>query len=331
MAYNPTKSSDPFFDEHFAFAGNQDIAPKLITPAAGDAGPTQSGVSLPFGSLDPYSLDGKDDLPDGHLSQGAGGGLSSNVEEGGGPGETQIGFELELYGHSFMSDEGFVDIMSLTDMRSTEMVTITLDGQTIPMEYKSHQSFGFEGRIYDQDLRAVTVEMHTETFTEFQAETFDADGNPLITSYSTGKVLELFGEAMDFGIEEFELTFEMSIELEMNDFGFYTMTFSVMFEGEITYLNGGTSLFEFLQEEEFMFSSLDNVEMPELSDQLLMELSRFFNGMGEAWDAIDLLNDHLEAVLLKLKEDGHYDGWDFVDQGLDNPFDGQLPELDWTL
>ncbi|WP_319544775.1 hypothetical protein [Ruegeria conchae] len=43
------------------------------------------------------------------------------------------------------------------------------------------------------------------------------------------------------------------------------------------------------------------------------------------------MNDQLEAVFVKMREDGHYDAWDQIGQGPDNPYNFDLPPPDLWL
>ncbi|MCV0428138.1 MAG: hypothetical protein K5905_22000, partial [Roseibium sp.] len=84
----------------------------------------------------------------------------------------------------------------------------------------------------------------------------------------------------------------------------------------------------FEDEMNFWFRDLDELGTVEFSQGLYDEIARFTNGMGEAWDAFGNFNDQLEAILLQLHEDGHYQAWDDAGQGLDNPFNFDLPNID---
>lgn len=285
-------------------------------------------VDLPFLNLDPYDMEGKGNLPEGHLVERPDGNLGSQVQSSSGAGEHQVEFALEMAEFRFQSDDGTLNITELTEERATEVKTMSFNGQEVPVEYQSGLAYGFEGSFIDTDLRKIDVNMHYEVAEGFQAEAFDAEGNPLLTSYGYEQVVAIEGQAFDYGIEEFAMELEFTIDLEMNDFGMYVMSVSVVFDGEITYLDGHTREYGFEYEMEVLFSSLDQVKFDQFPPGLFDEIARFASGMGDAWDALRSLNDHLEAVLLQLKEDGHYQAWDDVDQGLDNPFDFELPPVD---
>ncbi len=279
-------------------------------------------LPLPFTNLDPY--DSAPGAPQGELTPGPQGNISTQLDQQGGGADRELAFELMVENHSFRSDAGTVEILSLSDSRSTQVHTITLNGETVPVEYASHQGFAFEGVAYDQQQRALHVEMEFETGTSYQAETFDAQGNPLLTSYGYEQMLGLTGQGVDFGIEDFTMEFEFTVEIELNEHGFYTMIVSYGFDGEITTLDGQTRTYEHFSEDVFMFTDLDALELPELPQHLLDELARFAAGMGDAWDALSSLDDQLQTVFDQLKQDGHYDAWDHAGGGLDNPFDQLL-------
>jgi len=293
------------------------------------APPGESGAGgLPFLNLDPYVLDGKDGLPEGELAKGPQGGISSQVESANGVGEQQLGFGLEMMNHSFHSSDGTLDILSLTEERTTEIKTMTFNGQQVAVEYQSGLAHQFEGSFYDNQFRQLYIEMGAEVGATIQTEAFDANGNPILTSFGHAQMLEVAGEAFDYGIEEFFMTFELMIDVQMNDFGMYEMTMSVMFEGEIAYLGGAERTYLFEDEMIFLFSSLDQVDPDQIPLGFYDEIARFGAGMGDAWDALGSVSDHLEAVLLQLQEDGHYQAWEDAGQGLENPFNFNLPSID---
>lgn len=285
-------------------------------------------VDLPFLNLDPYDLQGKDSLPEGHLSKGPQGHLNAQVDMSSGLGGDQVAFAIEMESFTFRSDEGTADIVHFAEERATEVKTMTFNGKEVPVEYRTGIAYEFEGSFRDNDFREIVVMMQFEVAEGFQAEAFDAQGNPLLTSYGYEQVVAIEGQAFDYGIEEFAMELEFAIQLEMNDFGMYVMSVSVVFDGEITYLGGHAREYGFEYDMEVLFSSLDQVNFDQFPPELFQELAHFASGMGEAWDALGSLNDHLEAVLLQLKDDGAYQAWDDVDQGLDNPFDFGLPPVD---
>lgn len=298
-----------------------------ITPlAVSESGPPT--YDLPFLNLDPYSPDGKDDLPTGDLSQGPQGMIGSGVETSGGAGEQQVNFTLEMEDYTFRSDAGTLNIMALTEERSTEIKTMMFNGQEVAAEYQSGLAYGFEGSFYDNQFRELSVAVNAEVATTIQTEMYDENGNPVLTSFGHEQMLEVEGQAFDYGIEEFFMGFEFMIELERIGEGHYQMTVSVMFEGEIVDLNGNAREFLFEEESVFNFSSLDEVTFDQLPRGFYDEIARFANGMGEAWDAFGSVSDQIEAILLKLREDGHYQGWDDADRGLNDPFDFNLPNTD---
>ncbi|WP_434051392.1 MAG: hypothetical protein RDA78_19020 [Roseibium sp.] len=318
-AVDVTKSGPP--GDPVNEAGTQS-APSAIS----DNG--QSGQDLPFLNLDPYNLDGKDNLPTGDLTEGPQGMIGSGVEISGGAGEQQVNFALEMEGYTFRSDAGRLDIMALTEERTTEIKTMTFNGQEVAVEYQSGLAYGFEGSFYDNQFRELYVEMNAEVATSIQTEAFDADGNPILTSFGYEQMLEVTGQGFDYGIEEFSMAFEFMIDIQRNDFGFYEITISVTFEGEIVDMNGFAREFLFEDESMFLFSDLDQIDFDQLPPGFYEEIARFANGMGEAWDAFGSVNDQIEAVLLKLREEGHYQAWDDADQGLNDPFDFNLPNTD---
>jgi hypothetical protein len=284
---------------------------------------------LPFLNLDPYNLDGKDNLPTGDLAEGPQGGLSSQVDVQAGSGEQQVNFSLEMENYTYTTEYGQINILTLAEERTTEIKTINFNGQEVAVEYQAGIAHEFEGSFYDNAFRELYVEMAFETGMTIQAEAFDANGNPIMTAFGYEQALEIYGEAFDYGIEEFEMAFELGIELELNDFGMYEMTLSVMFEGEIVYMNGAERFYEFEDELFFMFSDQDQIDFNQIPDGLYNEIQKFAAGMGDAWGGMEILNAQLEAIFLQLQEDGHYQAWDDVDQGLDNPFDFNVPPSDW--
>lgn len=161
-----------------------------------------------------------------------------------------------------------------------------------------------------------------------EAMRFDTDGNPLFSGLEYEKVLEISGEAFDFGIEEFEMEMEIGYQLEWLDNGTFLLTLSVNFEGEISCLNGATSEYMFDDELEFIFTCLDQVNFDQIPQGFFDEIARFAADMGEAWDLLGIAGDHIAAMLLQLQEEGHYQAWDDADEGLDNPFDDCLPPID---
>ena len=314
-AVDVTKSGPP--GDMAAEQGTQ-TAPSVIS----DGG--QSGSGLPFLNLDPYDLDGKDNLPAGDLIEGAQGHIGSGVETTGGAGEQQVNFTLDMEGYTFRSDAGRLEIMALSEERTTEIKTMNFNGQEVAVEYQSGLAYGFEGSFYDNQFR----ELYVEVATSYQTEAFDANGNPILTSFGHEQMLEVTGQGFDYGIEEFSMAFEFMIDIQRNDFGFYELTISVTFEGEIIDMNGLGREFFFEDESLFLFSDLDQINFDQLPQGFYDEIARFANGMGDAWDAFGSVNDQIEAVLLKLREEGHYQAWDDADRGLNDPFDFTLPNMD---
>jgi len=288
----------------------------------------QSASDLPFLNLDPYILDGKDDLPTGDLVEGPQGMIGSGVETSGGAGEQQVNFTLEMEGYTFRSDAGRLDIMTLTEERTTEIKTMMFNGQEVPAEYQSGLAYGFEGSFYDNQFRELYVAVNAEVATTIQTEMYNENGNPVLKSFGHEQMLEVEGHAFDYGIEEFFMGFEFMLELERIEEGHYQMVVSVVFEGEIVDMNGNAREFFFEDESEFNFSNLDEISFDQLPQGFYDEIARFAANMGEAWDAFGSVNEQIEAVLLKLREEGHYQGWDDVDQGLNDPFDFNLPSTD---
>ena len=318
-AVNVTKSSPP--GDPVNEPGTQS-APSSIS----DTG--QSGQDLPFLNLDPYNLDGKDNLPAGDLIEGSQGMIGSAVDTSGGAGEQQVNFTLDMEGYTFRSDEGRLDIMALTEERTTEIKTMMFNGQEVPAEYQSGLAYGFEGSFYDNQFRELYVAVNAEAATTIQTEVYDENGNPVLKSFGHEQMLEVEGHAFDYGIEEFFMGFEFMIELEKIGDTHYQMTVSVMFEGEIVDLNGNAREFLFEDMSVFNFSSLDEITFDQLPQGFYDEIARFAANMGEAWDAFGSVNEQIEAILLKLREDGHYQGWDDADQGLNDPFNFDLPNMD---
>ncbi|WP_415716283.1 hypothetical protein [Roseibium sp.] len=291
---------------------------------------SSSENDLPFLNLDPYILDDKGNLPSGELEKGAQGGISSQVDSSNAAGEQQLGFGVEMMDYTFRTSEGTLDIMALAEERATEIKSGFYNGQEVPVEYQSSLMHEFEGNFYDNQFRQVYIEMASEVGTTIQTETFDDDGNPILTAFGQEQMLEIYGEAFDYGIAEFEMIFEMVVDIQLNDFGQYEMTMSVLFEGEIAYLNGNDRVYHFEYEPPFpfRFSTLEEIEFGDLPQGFYDEIARFASGMGDAWDAVGTVSHHLEAVLQQLREDGHYQAWDDAGQGLDNPFDYNLPNFD---
>ncbi|QDG76966.1 hypothetical protein [Labrenzia sp. PHM005] len=284
---------------------------------------------LPFLNLDPYNLEGKDNLPTGDLTKGPHGSISAQVDVQNGHGEQQVNFGLEMENYTYRTEYGQIDILTLAEERTTEVKTINFNGQEVAVEYQSGIAQEFGGSFYDQQFRELYVEMAFETGMAIQAEAFDASGNPIMTAFGYEQMLEVYGEAIDYGIQSFEMIFELGIDLQLNDFGMYEMTLSVVFEGEIAYMNGAERIYEFADELFFMFSDQEQIDFNQIPAGLYNEIDRFAAGMGDAWGGMEILNAQLEAIFLQLKEDGHYQSWDDVDQGLDNPFDFNVPPSDW--
>ncbi|WP_422376890.1 hypothetical protein [Roseibium sp.] len=312
--------------------GDLYIAPVASSSQNQDLAPPGDGATndLPFLNLDPYDLDGKGNLPGGELEKGAQGGISAQVDSSNAAGEQQLGFGLEMMDYTFRTSEGTLDIMTLAEERATEIKSSFYNGQEVPVEYQSGLMHEFEGNFYDNQFRQLYIEMASEVGTTIQAETFNEHGDPVLTAFGQEQMLEIYGEAFDYGIEEFEMVFELAVEIQLNDFGQYEMTMSVLFEGEIVYLNGAERAYHFEYETPFpfYFSSLDEIEIGDLPQGFYEEIARFAAGMGDAWDAVGTISDHLEAVLLQLQEDGHYQPWEDAGQGLENPFDFNLPNID---
>lgn len=289
---------------------------------------SSSAYDLPFLNLDPYNLDDKDNLPNGELQEGPLGNIISEIQSSNGAGEQQLGFGLEMADYKFRTDEGTLDILTLSEERMTEIKTMNVNGQpNVPVEYQSGLAYHFEGNFYDTLFRQLYITMDAEAHTTIQREGFDANGNLMLTGYGYEQMLNVAGQAFDFGIEEFFMEFGFMVDLQRGEYG-YEMIVSVFFEGEILYLNGAERQYHFEEDLPFRFSDLDEMGTVEFSQSLYDEIARFANGMGEAWDAFGTFNDHLEAVLLKLREDGQYQAWDEIGQGLQNPFDFNLPNTD---
>ncbi|MES0810702.1 hypothetical protein ABLO27_14565 [Roseibium sp. SCPC15] len=303
-----------------------------IVPATDAATGIMAGAAnpadLPFMNLDPYALDGKENLPSGELQEGPQGNIVSEIQSSNGAGEQQLGFGLDMENYTFRTEDGTLDVLALSEQRMTEIKTMNYNGQLTPVEYQSGLAYHFEGNFYDTQLRQLYVAMDAEVATTIQTELFDTNGNPVLTAYGYEQMLNVEGQAFDYGIEEFVMGFEMMVNLERLDSGIYQMTLSVVFEGEIDYLNGAGRDYLFEDEITAWFSDLSEVNVDQFPQGLFDEIARFANGMGEAWDAFGDLNDHLEAILLQLHEDGHYQAWDDAGQGLDNPFDFDLPSID---
>jgi hypothetical protein len=306
--------------------GEFEIEP-VTDAAAGTIAGSPNPVDLPFMNLDPYALDGKENLPSGELQEGPQGNIVSEIQSSNGAGEQQLGFGLEMENYTFRTNDGTLDVLEFTEERMTEIKTMNYNGQLTPVEYQSGLAYFFEGNFYDTQLRQLYVEMETEVATTIQTE-FDPQGNQILTAYDYEQMLNVEGQAFDYGIEEFVMEFELMVELERLDSGIYQMTLSVVFEGEIVYLNGAEREYLFEDEITAWFSDLSEVNVDQFPQGLFDEIARFANGMGEAWDGFGALNDHLEAILLQLQEDGHYQAWDDAGQGLDNPFDFDLPSID---
>ena len=325
------KSTTPIL--HISDAdGDLYIQPVASSSQHQDLAPPGDGTSgdLPFLNLDPYAPDGKDGLPSGELTKGAQGGINSQVDSSNAAGEQQLGFGLEMMDYTFRTSDGTLDIMTLAEERATEIKSGFFNGQEVAIEYQSGLMHEFEGNFYDNQFRQLYIEMASEVGTTIQAETFDPHGNQILTAFGQEQILEIYGEAFDYGIEEFEMIFEFAVDIQLTDSGVYEMALSVVFEGEIIYLNGAerTYLFEYEPPFPFYFSSLEEIEIGALPQGFYEEIARFAAGMGDAWDALGTVSDHLEAVLLQLQEDGHYQQWEDAGQGLENPFDFNLPNVD---
>lgn len=286
---------------------------------------------LPFLNLDPYNLDGKDNLPSGELQEGPQGFIGSEIQSSNGAGEQQLGFGLEMENFIFRTDDEVLEVMALTEERVTEIKTMNVNGEMLPVEYQNGLAYHFEGSLYDTQFRQLYVTMDAEVATTIQTEGFDENGNLTLTGFGYEQMLNVEGQAFDYGIEEFIMEFELMVDIQRGDHGVYEMNISVLFEGEIVYLNGSERQYLFEDEMNIWFRDLDELmshDSIEFSQGLYDEIARFANGMGEAWDAFGTFNDQLEAILLQLREDGHYQAWDDADQGLDNPFDYNLPNMD---
>ncbi|MCV0426117.1 MAG: hypothetical protein K5905_11640, partial [Roseibium sp.] len=212
----------------------------VIEPAA-EATPTvnsengYSAYDLPFLNLDPYVLDGKDNLPSGELQEGPQGNIVSEVQSSNGAGEQQLGFGLEMENYSFRSDDGTLDVLALTEERMTEIKTMNVNGQQTPVEYQSGLAYHVEGSLYDTQFRQLYISMDAEVATTIQTEGLDPQGNLILTAYGYEQMLNVEGQAFDYGIEEFIMEFELMVDLQLGNHGVYEMTVSVLFEGEIVY------------------------------------------------------------------------------------------------
>ena len=308
--------------------GDLVIEPVTEATPTTNSEPGQSAYDLPFLNLDPYVLDGKENLPSGELQEGPQGNIVSEIQSSNGAGEQQLGFGLEMENYTFRSEDGTLDVLALTEERMTEIKTMNINGQQTPVEYQSGLAYHVEGSLYDTQFRQLYISMDAEVATTIQTEGFDPQGNLMLTSYGYEQMLNVEGQAFDYGIEEFFMEFELMVDLQLGDHGVYEMTVSVLFEGEIVYLNGAEREYLFEDEMTFWFRDLDELGTVEFSQGLYEEIARFANGMGEAWDTFGSFNDQLEAILLQLHEDGHYQAWEDAGQGLDNPFDFDLPNID---
>lgn len=286
----------------------------------------QTTYNLPFQNLDPYVLDGKDTLPSGELNQTPWSYFEAHRDILFGTDDIQVNFFLETGDYMFRTQDGTLDIHGLYEERLTETRYIN-DGWT-PVEHRTSLEYNFDGCFYDTQFRQLQISLDTAVATTIQKEAFDDQGNQILTGYRHQQELSVDGHAHDYGIANFAMEFALIVDIQLVGDQYYEMTVSVVFEGYIDYWNGAQKQFFFEEEIPFQFKSLDEIELGQLPQGFYDKIGQFADGMGEAWDAFGTFNDHLEAVLLKLREDGQYQAWDEIGQGLQNPFDFNLPNTD---
>ncbi len=286
---------------------------------------------VPFRNLDSYDLTGKDDLPNITLHERGGGPVYSEVGAYHGAGIDGAEFGLLLTGYQMASDNSTTQISELYHEQIVELEFAHQNGQFVPAGYQTYSSFGFEGQYTDQSVQFYHLSIEAEREESFQTQMLFGSEDPVLTSYGYHEVLAISGEAFQNGIADFSFSLQYSIEFQMNAYGQYELLAEVAFEGQINYMNAQTREFQFYDYVPIVFRDLESLEFPPFSDQLADQLAMFQYSMGEAWDGLAQLNDRLEAVFVKMREDGHYDAWDQIGQGPDNPYNFDLPPPDLWL
>ncbi len=285
-------------------------------------------VDLPFLNLDPHDLEGKDNLPDIELRGFLDGVIDSAVSTYKGAGFHGVEFNLSMVDHEIVTRGSATFISELYHTQQVALETVSMHGTDIPVSYEAQSTFGFEGVHFSQAAQFQHLSIASEQGEMFDVYGFDENGDPVLGSYGYYEVVEIAGKLHQNGISDFELSFEMSFELELNETGLYEVFATVSFDGQIDFNDGMSRYYQFEEDMYFPARDLESVEFGPLPDGLFQQMEMFQAHMGDAWDELLSLNDQLEAVFLQLREDEHYDEWDLAGQGLDNPFNFDLPPVD---
>ncbi len=285
-------------------------------------------IELPFTNLDPSDLEGKEDLPDIDLHTLSNGSMESEVEVYNWAGGLEAEFYLVATNHQMESGESVAQISELFHVQEIEVDTLNLNGRDLIVSYETNSDFGFEGSFYGQSAQFHHLSINSESGESFRADMFQANGDPVLTSYGYYETVEIAGELYQNGITDFTLGFEVSYELEMIGFGSYMLEATVSIYGEINYDHGITRPVQFEEYWRTPFPDLESVEFGHVPDGLSDHLMMIQFSLGDAWDELANLNDLLEAAFVQFREDGHYDEWDLADQGIENPFTFDLPPVD---
>ncbi|MHA7772129.1 hypothetical protein [Roseibium sp. M-1] len=287
-----------------------------------------AGDNLPFLNLDPYDLAGKGDLPDFSISSPDPDYI--NWELGGTP--DQLELDVGVYNATMVSDEARVHVDELSETRVTEIQYSHFNGQKVAIEWQNATAHEVSGSIDYMGQGTLFLNASVEVGESVQAERFSFDENGNMTqqlsAYDWGVGMTMDGQAQSYGIDTFEMNFNIEISMQWDaELGVYLASVFVEFSYTIEYLDGRKIEGEAFQEQEGFWSNLDLFSFA-FDGDILAEMGKFQRDMGDAWDAIDSYNSHMEALLLHLKDQGWYDLYDTMGGGIDNPFDFNPPAID---
>ncbi len=290
--------------------------------AAGDA-----AVSLPFLNLDPYTVD--DDAPLTFT-------LDSpdpdyiNWELGGTP--DQLEHDLGVSNATMRSDDAIIHVENLSETRVTEIQYGHFNGEKTPLQWHSGLSHEVSGTIDFQNSGPLYIQANVESFESVAAERFSVNENGEVvqdlSEYAWGMGMGFDGSAHACGIDTFSMEFTTEISLVWDaELGFYHADVLVELSYTIEYLDGRIAEGEAFQEETGFWSDLDLFSF-NFNNDVLSKLAGFERDMGDAFHAIESYSNHMDALLLHLKDEGYYDLYDSMGGGIDNPFDFDLPSID---
>ncbi|CTQ51642.1 hypothetical protein LP7551_00154 [Roseibium album] len=282
---------------------------------------------LPFLNLDPYDLEGKDDLPEFTISSPDPDYI--NWELGGTP--DQLEHDLGVFNANLRSDDARIHLEGLSETRVTEVQYGNFNGQKVAIEWQNGISHEASGSIDYLNQGSVWLKSAVEIHESVQAERFTFENGEMsqgLSAYDWGMGMTLDGMAPSYGIDTFEFEFAINISIQWDaELGVYYSEVSVEAVYMIEMLDGRVFEGEAFQEDMGFWSDLDNFNF-EFNDDILDKVSNFQRDMGGAWDAVQSFDDHMQALLLKLKDDGYYDLYDNMGGGIENPFDFDLPNVD---